>query len=190
MKRLIPILILLSLSLSACAPSEAQIAAAIAQTQTAAYTPPATETATPTALPTDTPSPSDTPTPSLDFSSFEAYIVSTINSVEDVRVVHWVRLENGVVNIDFQTKWQAADNQPQAHYNIIKQLSGFCANSSADQVLLYTGVADPSIHITTQSVDELYVFESTTTFKQCVSVGLNGLNFKDWQTQAEVTQTK
>jgi hypothetical protein len=190
MKRLVPILILFCLSISACTPSEAQIAAAIAQTQTAAYTPPATETVTPTVLPSDTPTASDTPTPALDYSTFEAYIVSTINSVEDVRVVHWVRLENGIVNIDFQTKWQAADNQSQAHYNIIKQLSGFCANTSADQVLLYTGVSAPSIHITTQSVDELYVFESTTTFKQCVSVGLNELNYKDWQAQAEITQTK
>jgi hypothetical protein len=184
MKCLVPILILFCLSLSTCAPSDAQIAAAIALTQTAAYTPPATETATPTVLP------SQTSTPALDYSTFEAYIVSTINSIEDVRVVHWVRLENGVINIDFQTKWQAADNQPQAHYNIIKQLSGFCANSSSDQVLLYTGVADPSIHITTQSVDELYIFESTTTFKQCVSVGLNELNYKDWQAQAVITQTK
>lgn len=194
MKRLFVLIFFACSILSACSPSEAQIAAAIAGTQTAAYTPPPTNTPLPTAapLPTDTPTvlPTTTPTPALDFSTFESYIVSTINTVDDVRVVHWVQLEDGIVNIDFQTKWQASENQPQAHYNVIKQLSGFCANSMEDQIRKYTGVSNPSIRITSQSVDELYVFDSTTTFKQCVAVGLNELNYKDWQTQAIVKQTK
>lgn len=188
MKRLVILIFIASILLSACSPSEAQISAAIGQTQTAGYTPPPTVTSLPTA--TSIVLPTNTPTLVYDFSTFESYIVSTINSVDDVRVVHWVRLEDGVVNIDFQTKWQASENQPQAHYNITKQLSGFCANSMEDQIRKYTGVSTPQIHITSQSVDELYMFESTTTFKQCVAVGLNELNYKDWLTQAEVKQIK
>ncbi|MHC1740059.1 MAG: hypothetical protein AB9897_02995 [Anaerolineaceae bacterium] len=105
-------------------------------------------------------------------------------------MVHWVRMDGNVIDVDLQTKWQAADGQPPVHFAIISQLAGFCSNSMEQQILSYTGVLDPSIRITTQSVDELYVFESVTTFQQCVSVGFNDLNFKDWQTQAVLKQLK
>lgn len=184
MKRLIPVFMVLAIILSSCVPSEAQIAAALAQTQTAAPTA--------TSIPTETPTPLATTSAqqTAAWDTFESTITSLITSMDDVRVVHWVRMENGVINIDFQTKWQAAENQTQAQYNVIKQLSGFCTNSMEQQIYNYTGVMDPSIHITTQSVDELYIFESTTTFQQCVDVGFGNLNYKDWTSQVIIMQTK
>jgi hypothetical protein len=190
MKRLSPLFFLFALILASCAPSEAQIAAALAQTQTAAATaiPLPTDTATPAPTIALTATTSAQQTAAWD--TFETTIVSLVTSMEDVRIVHWVRMVDGVINIDFQTKWQAADNQTQSQYNVIKQLSGFCTNTMEQQIYSYTGVMDPSIHITTQSVDDLYIFESTTTFQQCVDIGFGNLNYKDWLTQAVITQTK
>jgi len=190
MKKVILFIFLAGLLLASCAPSEADIQLAIAQTQTAIAA----------ALPT----PTNTPEPTLALAetatlpaeqqsawfTFEQTIVSLITSVEGVRVVHWVKLTDGVIEIDLQTKWQAAESQPQVAFDVIRQLSGFCTNTMEAQIAAYTGVTAPSIHITTESVDELYVFESLTTFDQCVTVGFGDLNFADWQKEVNLKQTK
>jgi hypothetical protein len=194
MKRLIAFCFVSCLILTACAPSQAAIQLALAQTQTAA--------------PTNTPVPTNTPlppeptaalavTPSLSpeqisaqWTTFEQTITSLITSVDGVRVVHFARLEDGVIHIDLQTKWQAASGQLQVAYDVIERLSGFCTNTMETQIAAFTGVTDPPILITTQSVDELYVFESKTTFQQCVTVGFGDLNFVDWQKEAITKQVK
>jgi hypothetical protein len=183
LKRRLIAAFLLSLLLSGCAPSQAEIQKAIAQTQTAV----------PTVLPTSTIAQTVTATLSADqleaaWTTFEQTIVSLITSVEGVRVVKWVRLTDGVIDIKLQTKWQAADSQPKVSYDIIRQLSGFCTNTMEAQIAAYTGVTAPSIRITTLSVDELYVFESLTTFDQCVTMGFGDLNFADWQKEANIKQ--
>ena len=190
MKKTVLFLFLAGLLLAGCAPSEADIQLAIAQTQTAM----AAALPAPTNTPEPTPALAEAATLPAEQQSawftFEQTIVSLITSVEGVRVVHWVKLTDGVIEIDLQTKWQAADSQPKVAYDVIHQLSGFCTNTMEAQIAAYTGVTAPSIHITTESVDELYVFKSLTTFDQCVKVGFGDLNFTDWQKEANLKQIK
>ncbi len=188
-------LIVLGCFLAACAPTPAEIQLSIAQTQTASL-----PSATVTPLPSATPEPGAvtatasagtiSPEQQAGWFTFEQTINSLITAVDGVRIVHWVNLADGIINIDFQTEWTAAENQPEAQFAVIKQLAGFCSNTMADQIKAYTGVDKPSIRITTQSVDERYEFESLTTFDQCVHVAFGDLNYKDWQTQAGVKQLK
>jgi hypothetical protein len=190
MKRFFSFALLAGLLLAACAPSNAQIQLTLQQTQTAAPTATPAASATPVATTTADVTATISPNQVAAWDTFEATITSLIVSVIGVRVVHWVRLDGNIIDIDLQTKWQAADSQPQVHFDVIRTLSGFCTNTMEQQILDYTGVKDPSIRITTESVDELYVFQSLTTFQQCVSVGFGDLNFKDWQPAANLTQTK
>jgi hypothetical protein len=144
---LIPFL-LFTLALSACAPTPEEIQASIAQTKQASL-----PTATFTPLPSNTPEPAaatalasaSAPTATLSaeqqasWFTFEQTINNLITAVDGVRIVHWVKLEGGVIQIDFQTEWTAAENQPEAQFEVIKQLAGFCSNSMADQIKAYTG---------------------------------------------------
>lgn len=182
MKKTMFITLLVTLILAACAPSPEEIQASIAQTQTAA-------------APTFTPTPAETATPAATdqysmWFTMEQTINNLITGIDGVRVVHWVKLDGDVIEIDLQTKWQAAENQPEVAYAIVKQLSGFCSNTMADQIKAFTGVEKPSIRINTTSVDDRYEFTSTTTFEQCVTVAFGDLNYADWQTAAGVTQVK
>lgn len=185
LKKIIAFTCFLSLLLAGCAPSAEEIQLAIAQTQTASA-----PTFTPTPLVTATPETTATLDPGSMWFTLEQSVNNLITGVDGVRVVHWVKLNDQTIDIDLQTEWQAAENQPEVAFAIIKQLSGFCSNTMSDQIKSYTGVADPSIRITTTSVDERYEFTSLTTFEQCVSVAFGDLNYKDWQTAAQVTQLK
>ncbi len=176
------IVLLIPLLLTACIPSPEEIQQSIDQTQTAAA-----PTATPVPVATATPEATDQ---FAMWFTLEQTINNLITGVDGVRVVHWVKLDGEVIEIDLQTEWHAAENQPEVAFAIVKQLSGFCSNTMADQIKAYTGVDQPSIRIVTTSVDERYEFTSLTTFEQCVSVAFGDLNYQDWQTAANVTQLK
>lgn len=193
MKRLIVLVLFLGLILTGCAPSAEAIQQAIAQTQAAA----ATATPLPTNTPEATPTIEVPPTATLsatemavNWDTFNKIVLNLITPVDGVAMIHWVRLDGGVVEIDLQTEWTAQEAQPQVAFDIIKQLSGFCLQTSEDYIKQLTGVSDPKIRINTQSADNLYKYTSTTTFLMCVNIGFGDLNYADWQVESGLTQLK
>ena len=173
------IILLLCLILAGCAPSEEAVQRAIALTQTAAPTStPLPATATPEPTPAQTLSPAEF---EAGASQYETLINNLLQGMVSVHVVHWVRfISDGVIDIDLQTAWRAPDAQAQTHYEIIQMLSGFCTNSYQSQIEAATGVTDPVLKITTQSLDERYVYTSQTSFYDCVQVGFKYMNFDEW----------
>jgi hypothetical protein len=139
---------------------------------------------TPTPRPTATITPTALPKLSYEESTAAWKTITALAAaVESVRTLHWVEPSpEGIIDIDLQSDWLAAESQPKTQFDVIKALSPYCEETNPQNFMILTRVREPILKIISQSMDDKIVYTTETDLQTCIAIGSGEMQYPTWIT--------
>jgi len=149
-------------------------------------------------IPTKTPQPvadlqeSTTPTRTLDASEIEAvrqvFLATTSEALanfEDVAAVNLVRFKDDkTLEIELKSNWASKDRQPMTSYDVASMIASGLCTDEGKQLLSQMGINEPTLELTTYSVNGDFRYQSETTFATLMKLFNKSISYEEWVSEA------
>ena len=192
-----PIAIIIMLLITSCGISESELASIVEETQSAIGMPvpitvietvevPVTVTVEVTRVVEKEVlvTPTEKPLPEAESArrDFRKLVIEMVEDFEDVELLNSVKIEDGVLEIEFMTRWASRDRQPDISYKLIKLFAEVLIRGDVDDELaqlLFDG-NNPTIRIVSYSTDGDYRYSSNTSWLMIKSLFEKSITYQDW----------
>jgi len=191
---------LILLLITGCGISQSELSSIIEETQSAIGTPvpitiietvevPVTVEITRVVEKVVVVTPTEKPSPEEESArqDFRNIIIEMVEDFEDVELLNSVKIEDGVLDIEFMTRWASRDRQPDVSYKLIKLLAEVLIRSEIDEEFaqfLFDG-NNPTIRIVSYSTDGDYRYSSSTSWSIIEALYEKSVTYQNWVDEAD-----
>jgi hypothetical protein len=147
------------------------------ETPIATFIPP---TLSPAITQTPTPDPILNSTLAIARNQMTTALTEWLKSQPVVSYLHTVQFKDNNIQAELRTCYATKERQPEVSYQIIQGLADMLSGLSMEHSMLLANGGVLSLDLITYSIDNLFKYESVTTYPTLLMVASKSITYDDW----------